>query len=354
MSELKTKEFKSPSAMLQWQWRSMIEELNELQRHASDPTCPCVLADSGEYCLQKHALGLHTLAKETIAMAPEHTEMLEELAEESLDQHNLLNERIVCGKPSTDERDTVVWSRQWRKKLEQLYYRQGCKIKVAGMKQDLEVGKADMKNHTYIEAIVSHGNKSKKIKFLVDTGASMSHITQQDIEELGLIYAGSTPVSGTDSTNVKKAYVGMLDYDGIKTLEFFMPSNTPLIGVMTLESRRLKVNPASMKVERIDDNPRTMYDSSHAEMHFDPLLSAIGCQIGVGCMASSEKISKLPVCDKAQRKERERIIKAIKETLPSGCNSKEWNKPLNERQEGCVNPYAIASVSAGCRIGKKR
>jgi hypothetical protein len=136
MPELKTKEFKSPFAMLQWQWRSMIEELAELQRHASDPTCPCVLADSGEYCLQKHALDLHTLAKETIAMAPEHTEMLEQLAEEALDQHNALNERIVCNKPSDAEKDTVIWSRQWRKKIEQLYYRQACKLPAARMKQD--------------------------------------------------------------------------------------------------------------------------------------------------------------------------------------------------------------------------
>ncbi|MFA5385934.1 MAG: hypothetical protein WC364_14980, partial [Eubacteriales bacterium] len=137
MPESKKQEFKSPFKMLQWQWRSIIEELSELQRHASDPTCPCVLADSGEYCLQKHALGLHTLAKETIAMAPEHTEMLEQLAEEALDQHNALNERIVCSKPSDAEKDTVVWSRQWRKKIEQLYYRQACKLPAAKMKQEL-------------------------------------------------------------------------------------------------------------------------------------------------------------------------------------------------------------------------
>ena len=82
-SSLKDKPFQSPFAMLQWQWRSMLEELGELQRHLSDPSCPCVLADSGEYCGQKHALGLHTLAKETIAMAPEHAEMLEKLADET-------------------------------------------------------------------------------------------------------------------------------------------------------------------------------------------------------------------------------------------------------------------------------
>ena len=130
MAESKPKDFKSPNDMLQWQWRSMIEECTELQRHLSDPKCPCILADSGEYCGPKHALGLHTLAKETIAMAPEHTEMLEELAEEALDQHNALKDRIVCGEPHKDEKDTVVWSRQWRKKLEAIYYHAACKVKL--------------------------------------------------------------------------------------------------------------------------------------------------------------------------------------------------------------------------------
>lgn len=129
----KTKPFQSPPDMLRWQWRSILEELNELQRHLSDPSCPCVLADAGEYCAQKHALGLHTLAKETIAMAPEHAEMLEQLAEEALDQHNALNARIVCNTPSKTEKDTVTWSRQWRKRIEPMYYHAGCKVK---MRQD--------------------------------------------------------------------------------------------------------------------------------------------------------------------------------------------------------------------------
>ena len=122
------KEFRSPELMLQWQWRSMIEELTELQRHLSDPSCPCILADSGEFCGPKHALGLHTLAKETIAMSPENSEMLETLAEEALDQHNALKDRIVCGHPHKDERDTVTWSRQWRKRIEDIYYHKACKI----------------------------------------------------------------------------------------------------------------------------------------------------------------------------------------------------------------------------------
>lgn len=103
----------------------------ELQRHLSDPSCPCILADSGEYCGPKHALGLHTLAKETVAMAPDYKDMLEDLAEEALAQHNALKDRIVCGQPHKDEKETVEWSRQWRKKIEPIYYHAACKIKPA-------------------------------------------------------------------------------------------------------------------------------------------------------------------------------------------------------------------------------
>ena len=119
--------FHSPDAMLSWQYRELIAELGELQRHGSDPTCPCTLADSGEYCLQKHALGLHTLAKETAAMAPSHAKSLTKLAEEALDYHEALKDRIVCGKPHKDEGDVVTWARDWRKKIEPIYY--ACKLK---------------------------------------------------------------------------------------------------------------------------------------------------------------------------------------------------------------------------------
>jgi hypothetical protein len=63
-------------------------------------------------------------------MSPENKEMLETLAEEALDQHNALKDRIVCEKPHKDEKDTVVWSRQWRKKIEDIYYHKACKLKL--------------------------------------------------------------------------------------------------------------------------------------------------------------------------------------------------------------------------------
>ncbi len=137
----KDKEFRSPEAMIRWQWRSILEELGELQRHLSDPSCPCTLADAGEYCAQKHTLGLHTLAKETIPMVPEYYDMLEQLAEEALTQHNALNSRITCNVHDPAEKDTVLWSRQWRKKIEQIYYRAQCTIKKkpAKLKQEVEL-----------------------------------------------------------------------------------------------------------------------------------------------------------------------------------------------------------------------
>lgn len=119
--------FQSSQNMLAWQYRSILEELNELQRHASDPSCPCVLSDAGEYCLHKHTLGLHTLAKETGSMDATHNDMLETMAEEALAQHNALKDRITCGKQHKDEKDTVEWARQWRKKIEPIYYACGRK-----------------------------------------------------------------------------------------------------------------------------------------------------------------------------------------------------------------------------------
>lgn len=125
---MKKTDFKSPANMIVWQLREIIAELQELQRHAADPTCPCVQHDTGENCLMKHALGLRTLASETAIMYPAQRELLTTLADEALAQHNALKDRVVCGKDSKEEKDTEEWSRNWRKRIEPLYYT--CSVKV--------------------------------------------------------------------------------------------------------------------------------------------------------------------------------------------------------------------------------
>jgi hypothetical protein len=112
-------------AMLEWQYRTLLGELQQLQLHASDPSCPCKLADIGEYCLPKHALNVATLATETAAMDKTNTTALFfELAESATELHETLKAG-VCGEGNSI--DVVSWSRQWRKKIEPLYY--ACDLK---------------------------------------------------------------------------------------------------------------------------------------------------------------------------------------------------------------------------------
>jgi len=188
----KSKPFQSPAAMIQWQWRSILEELGELQRHLSDPSCPCILADSGEYCGPKHALGLHHLAKETVSMAPAYAEMLEELAEEALDQHNALKDRIVCGQPHKDEQETVAWSRQWRKRIEPIYYHAACKIKPAKLNQDAPKTFCKLLNRSLNDESAAgadyHGMASEaKNAGLTGAAESLEKIAKQEGKHYGII-----------------------------------------------------------------------------------------------------------------------------------------------------------------------
>ena len=114
--------FVSPADMIAWQLREIIAELQELQRHAADPTCPCVAHDNGENCLMKHALGVRTLAAETAIMYPLQRALFTELGEEALTQHLALKDRVVCGHQHEEEADTEEWARNWRKRIEPLYY----------------------------------------------------------------------------------------------------------------------------------------------------------------------------------------------------------------------------------------
>ena len=124
----KDKKFVTTQKMLTWQYKQLIGELQELQRHASDVTCPCRLSeDLGENCLCKHSLGLFILAGETAAMDSANTVMLDDLAFEANEKHEKMK-GFLCQK--NDEPEFIEWSRQWRKKLEKLYYYDTCKVKL--------------------------------------------------------------------------------------------------------------------------------------------------------------------------------------------------------------------------------
>ena len=119
------KESKTAPQMLEWQYRSILAELQQLQLHASDPSCPCSQAEIGEWCIPKHALSLASLAGETAAMDSTNAELFEELSEAATELHEKTR-AALCHK--ADAPDVVSWSRDWRKKVEPLYY--SCKVKL--------------------------------------------------------------------------------------------------------------------------------------------------------------------------------------------------------------------------------
>jgi proteasome lid subunit RPN8/RPN11 len=127
-SKAKEKPFNTSRKMLDWQYFQILGELTELQRHASDPTCPCRLSkDLGENCLAKHSLGLSTLAAETAAMDKSQFETLMDLSAEAKEKHEGMR-AFLCNKK--DEPEIMEWARQWRKKMEPLYYYGSCKLEL--------------------------------------------------------------------------------------------------------------------------------------------------------------------------------------------------------------------------------
>ncbi len=120
-------QFRTDPEMLEWQYSQILWELGEIQRHDADPTCPCRLStDLGENCLAKHTLGVSGLAAETMAMDPDNAELLDELAAEAREKHQMVK-AAVCSAGEAPE--LMDWSRQWRKRIEPLYY--ACSAKKA-------------------------------------------------------------------------------------------------------------------------------------------------------------------------------------------------------------------------------
>ena len=129
MSDNKDKRFNTTQKMLEWQYYQILGDLQEIQRHDGDETCPCRLSeDLGENCLAKHSLGLSIIAAETAAMETnkENAKLLWTLAGDAKERHQQIK-GFLCHKEDAPEFGD--WSRQWRKKFEPIYYRT-CVVKV--------------------------------------------------------------------------------------------------------------------------------------------------------------------------------------------------------------------------------
>lgn len=112
---------KSAGPMLSWQYRTLLGQLDQVNLHSADDSCPChqVGLQPAEYCIGKHLLSVSTLCSETSLMDPPHREMLASMSAEALEYHEQAK-KIYC-KGGTWP-DLEVWSRECRKKIEPIYY----------------------------------------------------------------------------------------------------------------------------------------------------------------------------------------------------------------------------------------
>jgi hypothetical protein len=115
----KTEQHSTAKEMLDWQYMVLLQQLDQVQLHASDDKCPCRLRDIGEYCIPKHLNLVASLGNETAAMDARNAELFYQLGGEATDMH-LATRDHVCGKG--EDLDVVTWARTWRKKVEPLYY----------------------------------------------------------------------------------------------------------------------------------------------------------------------------------------------------------------------------------------
>lgn len=106
--------------------------------------------------------------------------------------------------------------------------------------------------YVYVD-IVIRGKKEKKIKALVDTGASYVVLNSQTIKELGL---SPTPykvvLTLADKRQVEaRLYVAEAEAEGRKgpILVAELDTPTPLVGIFALETLGLKPNPLTGKLE---------------------------------------------------------------------------------------------------------
>jgi hypothetical protein len=195
--------FITSSAMLEWQYMQILGELGELQRHASDPTCPCRLSKNlGEHCLAKHSLGLATLGWETAAMDSAHSGALRDLATEAQEKHQGMRDFLCDIK---DEPEFVEWSRQWRKKIERMYYRGMCNIKA----------KQKAISHLHQEASMSEKLKVDCMSVKMEKSAKILPMfgTENDTNKWAVAVDGYFGLFD-DKATAEKVYQSIGGYDG--------------------------------------------------------------------------------------------------------------------------------------------
>ncbi|HEV8594746.1 MAG TPA: clan AA aspartic protease [Thermoplasmata archaeon] len=105
-----------------------------------------------------------------------------------------------------------------------------------------------------VEILKTQGGAWRRIRLLVDTGASLSFIPKTILEELGIQPVDVEPFELADGRIVERR-VGpaVVRYQGKEAgtqVVFAEPGDSPLLGVNALEELGLQLNPRSGRLEK--------------------------------------------------------------------------------------------------------
>lgn len=112
---------------------------------------------------------------------------------------------------------------------------------------------------TFVDAVVGHPARrrpGRKVRFLVDTGAFLSVVPARLLRELGVKPFTTRRFHLADGRVIKRR-VGTASFQigrelGHAEVVFGRPGDEPLLGVVTLESLGLEVDPRSRRLKRAD------------------------------------------------------------------------------------------------------
>lgn len=274
--------------MLEWQYKTLLKELQQMQLHAADPSCPCTWAESGEHCLPKHSLNVVSLAEETAAMDPPNAALLYELQESATEMHQILKAGD-CGEG--EDTDVVTWSREWRKKIEPIYY--SCTMQQPAIT-----------------------------------------CSKEDVM--------STPICELKTEELEQA-----DLERKRTLKDYLEVRLRSLQSYKDWTSMWADRPEKEMLGRMDEVENTLMVIEHSPTiarmkQADPVLKEIASQVCGAGLCSTD--SELPICTPAERKKlRSCVRKVQKKNVKAGC------RPGGEGTAECPVPYAVCYTAIGCR-----
>lgn len=311
----------SPKEMLNWQYRVILQQLDQIQLHTSDATCPCSLKDMGEYCTPKHLNLLASLANETAAMDSGNAEMLFTLGDEATEMH-LKTKDWVCSQG--EDTDIVGWSRGWRKRIEPLYY--ACQIK----------GEEPMElHHRGEDKMESRWPHKPEIVGSTPTPATMHKSIVEKTATICETYEGKL-VMGNQAVGIEDKVV----------LDPVCPAGSKVVGVWHRHPGEFRPVPSKADIKEA------------GYLHFD--TGGTACITGApeeegGAFILGKQPGRIAwtPCEKKHPAVKEKVescVLDVKETMPERCfkaNGELDTKKLGTKS--CPNPYAICRASVKCQ-----